>query len=101
MNSHRCPKPHHSITDGAITHAHKPNTQCKQAWARGHGLNEARLGSLSSYAYSLLCIGYMQAIGAFWHTCMHVNKHAAPPPPTFSSFFTYVYLTAKHIHTHT
>lgn len=38
---------------------HKP-----KAWARGRGLNEARLGSLSSYGYSLLCIGYMQAVGA-------------------------------------
>lgn len=44
-----------------------------QAWARGHGLNEARLGSLSSYAYSLLCIGYMQAIGAFSNECMHIR----------------------------
>ena len=49
-----------------------------KAWARVHELNEPRFGSLSSYAYSVLVLGYLQLL----HLLPVLQHPSLLPPPT-------------------
>mmetsp|Transcript_81810 Transcript_81810/g.258003 ORF Transcript_81810/g.258003 Transcript_81810/m.258003 type:complete len:463 (+) Transcript_81810:72-1460(+) len=51
-------------------------TQSCRRWAKAHGVHGARLGHLSSYAFALMVICYMQVKGAL--PCLQRNAQAEP-----------------------